>query len=70
MTIASVSTIRATSPIGWQDALERGYERAAQTLRGITRLEVIEERARVEDGVITEFVVTLKVVFTLEGEAD
>ncbi len=70
MTIASVSTITATSPLGWQDAIDRGFERAQKTLRNITRLEVVEERARVDGGKITEYLVTMKVVFTLDGASD
>lgn len=70
MTIASVSTITATSPLGWQDAIDRGFERARKTLRNITRLEVVEERARVDEGKITEYLVTMKVVFTLDGASD
>lgn len=69
MSIASVSTITAASPVGWQDAVERGFERAKQTLRGITGLHVIEEKARVEDGRIAEFLVTMQVVFVLEDDA-
>ena len=68
MTIASVSTITSASPVGWQDAIERGFERARQTLRGITGLQVIEEKARVEDGKIAEFLVTLQVIFVLEDD--
>lgn len=66
MAIASVSTITAASPIGWQDAIERGFERARKTLRNITGLQVVEEKARVEDGKITEFLVTLRVIFVLD----
>ncbi|MEE9607119.1 MAG: dodecin family protein [Myxococcota bacterium] len=66
MAIASVSTITCSSPTGWQDAIERGFERARRTLRHITGLQVVEEKARVEDGKITEFLVTLKVIFILE----
>ncbi len=66
MAIASVSTITSSSPTGWQDAIERGFERARKTLRHITGLQVVEEKARVEDGKITEFLVTLKVIFILE----
>jgi len=66
MAIASVSTITAASPVGWQDAIERGFERARRTLRNITGLEVVDERARVEDGKIVEFLVTLRVVFILD----
>jgi len=69
MAIASVSTITSASPDGWQHAAELGLERARKTLRGITGIKVVDEKARVEDGRITEFVVTLKVVFLLE-EAD
>ncbi len=69
MAIASVSTITSASPTGWQDAIQRGFDRASKTLRNITGLEVVEEKARVEDGKITEFLVTLKVIFILEDSA-
>jgi hypothetical protein len=66
MAIASVSTITSASPVGWQDAIQRGFERAKKTLRNITGLQVVEEKARVEDGKITEFLVTLRVIFILD----
>ena len=66
MAIASVSTITAASPVSWQDAIERGFARAHKTLRNITGLQVLEEKARVEQGKITEFLVTLQVIFILE----
>ena len=66
MAVASVSTITAASPESWQDAVERGFERARKTLRHITGLEVVDEKARVEDGAITEYLVTLRVIFVLE----
>ena len=66
MAVASVSTITAASPESWQDAIERGFERARKTLRHITGLQVVEEKARVEEGVITEYLVTLRVIFVLE----
>jgi flavin-binding protein dodecin len=66
MAVASISTITAASPDSWQDATRRGFERARETLRGITGIKVIEEKARVEDGRIAEYLVTLQVVFVLE----
>ncbi len=69
MAIASVSTITSASPESWQHAVELGLERARQTLRGITGIKVIEEKAKVEDGRITEFLVTLQVIFLLDDEA-
>jgi len=69
MAVASVSTITSASSLGWQDAAERGLERARRTLRNITGLKVLEEKARVEDGRIVEFIVTLQVIFVLEEES-
>ncbi len=66
MAVASVSTITSASTIGWQDAIERGFDRASKTLRNITGLQVLEEKARVEEGHITEYLVTMQVIFILE----
>ena len=68
MAVAAVSTITSASAISWQDAAERGFSRARKTLRNITGLKVIEEKARVEDGKISEFLVTLQVIFVLEED--
>ncbi len=70
MAIASVSTITSASPEGWEHAARLGLERASQTLRGITGIKLIDEKARVEDGQIVEFVVTLQVIFLLEDDQD
>jgi len=70
MAVASVSTITSASPKSWQHAAELGLERARQTLRQITGIRVVEERAKVEDGEITEFLVTLQVIFLLEEDDD
>ena len=70
MSIASVSTITSASPLGWQDAVERGFGRAQKTLRGIRGIQGVEESARVEDGTITEFLVTMQVIFVLEDEGN
>lgn len=66
MAIASVSTITSASPHGWQEAAELGLARARQTLRGITGIKILEEKARVEDGSIVEYLVTMQVIFLLE----
>ncbi len=66
MGVSSVSTVTATSPISFQDATELGYERARQTLRGISRIEVIGERANIDKGQIKDYEVELKIIFSLE----
>ena len=70
MAIASVSTITSASPNSWQEATELGLERARQTLRGITGMKVVEEKATVEDGEIVEYRVTLQVIFLLDETDD
>jgi len=66
MTVARVTKITAASSTGFQDAVEGGLSRAAQTLRGISGLEVISQKAKVEDGKITEYRATIEVTFILE----
>jgi flavin-binding protein dodecin len=44
-----------------------GFKRATKTLRGITGLKVKDWRAKVEDGKIVEYRVTLEVLFILES---
>ena len=68
MAIASVSTITSASPNSWQEAAELGLARENETLRGITGIKLVEEKARVEDGVIVEYLVTLQVIFLLDEE--
>ena len=70
MAVASVSTITSSSPESWQQAAELGLKRASQTLRGITGIKVIDEKAKVEGGEIIEFLVTLQVIFLLEDGQD
>jgi dodecin len=66
MAVASVSKITAASTTSFQDAIHEGLARANKTLRGITGLHVIEEKASVKDGKIAEYRVTMEVTFILE----
>ena len=66
MAVARVTKITASSPKSWQDAVEQGLKRAARTLRGITGLHVVEQKARIEKGKIAEYRVTMELTFILE----
>jgi len=66
MAIARVTKITASSSESFQHAIESGLNRAAETLRNITGLEVVEQKAKVEGGRITEYRATLEVTFVLE----
>ncbi len=66
MAVARVSKITASSTTSFQDAVEEGLQRAAHTLRGITGLEVLSQKAKVENGAIKEYRATIEVTFILE----
>ena len=66
MAVARISEVIASSDKSWQDAVDEAMRRASKTLRGITGLEVMRQQAKVEDGKITEYRVTCKIIFLLE----
>ncbi len=67
MAVARVTKITASSPKSFQDAVKDGLKRASQSLRGITGLEVVSQKAKVEKGKIVEYRVTMEITFVLEG---
>jgi flavin-binding protein dodecin len=66
MAVARVTEIIASSPDGFREAVEEGMMRAARTIRGITGLEVLSKRVKVERGQIVEYRVDMKITFLLE----
>jgi flavin-binding protein dodecin len=66
MAVARVSKITASSKDGFDAAVKEGLKRASKTVRGITGLHVIEQKAAVRNGKIDEFRVTMEVTFLLE----
>ncbi len=67
MAVASVTKVTASSAEGFDAAIRDGLRRASTTLRGITGLHVIEQKAKVANGQIEEYRVTLEITFILEG---
>jgi hypothetical protein len=67
MAVARVTKITAASSKGFEAAIEEGLRRAAKTVRGITGLHVLEQKAQVVKGKISEYRVTMEVTFVLEG---
>ena len=66
MAVARVTKLTASSPKSWQDAVEQAVKRANKTLRGLTGLEVVSQKAHIEKGKITEYRVTVEITFILE----
>jgi dodecin len=67
MAVASVSKITAASTESFDSAVREGLARANKTLRGITGLHVVEQKAAVSGGKISEYRVTMEVTFVLEN---
>jgi flavin-binding protein dodecin len=67
MPVAKISEITATSTTSFDDAIASGISRANKTLRGITGAWVADQEVSVNDGVITEYKVRLKLTFILDA---
>ncbi len=63
---ARVTEIIAGSPKSFDHAIQVGFKRVSRTLRGITGIDVSDFRCKAENGVITEYRVTLRVTFVLD----
>lgn len=65
MTVAKIIRITASSPTGFQEALLEGINRANRTLKNLTGVKVVEEKAKIENGKIIEYRVTMEINFLL-----
>lgn len=68
MTVARITKITSSSQNSFQDAVDDGLERANKTLRGITGIDVISHTAKVKDGKVKEYRVTMNVAFVLDDD--
>jgi len=64
--VARVTQAIAESPVSFEDALQVGFKRASETLRGITGLRLVEQRVSVKDNKIATYRVRFEVIFLLE----
>ena len=68
MAVARITEIIGSSEKSWDDAVKNALDRARQTLRGLTGLEVTKMNAAIgEDGNVTEYRAHIKITFILEG---
>jgi flavin-binding protein dodecin len=66
MSIARVTEISAAGS-SVEDAINKGVERATQTLKNVQEVWVHSIKARVDGGKVSEYRVNMKVTFVLEG---
>jgi dodecin len=67
-TVLKVSDLISTSDRSWQDAIEKGLERANKTIRNIKGIDVTSWKAEVQNGKIVEYRVVMKIAFEVEEE--
>jgi flavin-binding protein dodecin len=63
MSVARITEISSTSDKNFEDAIQQGIARAAQTLHGIRSAWVKEQEVQIEDGKIASYKVILKITF-------
>ncbi len=67
-TVLKVSDLISTSDKSWQDAVEKGLERASKTIRNIKGIDVTNWKAEVQNGKIVEYRAVMKIAFEVEEE--
>jgi flavin-binding protein dodecin len=70
---APPATVRVIELVGisdksWSDAAQQAVERASETLRHVTGVDVIHSTGVVRDGKIVEYHVDVKIAFEVDRE--
>ena len=66
MSVAKITEISSSSKKSFEDAIEKGINRASKTLDNVSGAWVQDMKVDVEDGKITDYRVTMKVTFVLK----
>ena len=66
MSVARVTEINSSSKKSFEDACEKGIERATETLKNVKGAWIDGQKIVVEDGKISEYRVNMRVTFVLE----
>ena len=65
MWVSKVSELIGSSPHGFEEAAKEVVARANRTLRGITGIEVLEKRVKIQEDGIAEYRVRLRLMFDM-----
>lgn len=66
MSVARVTEISSTSQKSFEDAINKGIERATKTLRGVSGAWIKEQKVAIENDRITSYQVNMMVSFVLD----
>ena len=67
MAVAKIIEISAASDKSFEDAIQQGISKAAESIKDIRSAWVKEQQVVVKDNKVTEYRVDLKVTFVLSG---
>ena len=65
MAVAKVIEIISSSTKSWDDAVKQGISRANKTLKGVTGIDLISQKIKMQDGKVVEYRVHMHVTFIL-----
>ena len=60
-----VIEVIGVSEKSWEDAVGQAVDKASESVKGITGVEVIAQTARVKDGKVTQYNATVKLAFVV-----
>ncbi len=66
MSVGRITEITSSSKKSFEDAIEKGVERASKTLRNVKGAWVQDQKLEIDNGKIKEYRVTLKITFILD----
>ena len=66
MAVAKIIEISSSSSTSFEDAVEQGLAKAAETVHGIKGAWIAEQKVEVEDGAIVEYRVDMRVSFVVD----
>jgi dodecin len=70
MSVAKIIEISSTSQQSFEDAINKGIQRATSSLRGVTGAWIKEQQVSIENNRITSYRVNLMVTFILNDSDD
>ena len=70
MAVIKVIELVGSSPASWEDAARNALKEAADTVRSIRGLDVINQTATVRDGAISEYRTNVRISFVVEDVND
>lgn len=66
MAVAKIIEVVGNSTKGWDEAVRNAVSEAAETVKGISGVEVCDMTAKVQKDKITEYRATVKIAFRVE----